>query len=306
MNPDYKALFLEESQSQIKQWEDALLVLEKSPEDQDTLQELLRAIHTLKGSAGFVGCEELRNLAHRLESIMVQQKGEDAQLLPGVIDLLFEGLDAVRRIIDAFAQDQQVEGVAKALLDRLDERLGTAVPPGAPEPSGRRGPLYRINIHIEAPAAERYLRALLVQTRLEEIGTIVAVNPTLEELRLQDAEFEYGVVVETDRPRRRWKPPSTSIRSTSSGSSRAGPPPAHRRSAARRNARTRLPPKPAAPPLRKRRTWSACRPPSWMPCSTSWASWWCRTPGSCPWRATCAARSGTRRWWAVWRRRPRC
>jgi len=201
MNPDYKALFLEESQGQIKQWEDALLVLEKSPEDQEMLHELLRAIHTLKGSAGFVGCEEMRNLAHKLESAMVPEKDEDPRLLPGVIDLLFDGLDVVRRIIDAIDVGDPVEGTARALLDRLDERLGTpAAAQAAPQPTAPRGPLYRINIHIEAPTAERYLRALLVQTRLEEIGTIVAVNPTLEELRLQDAEFEYGVVVETDRP----------------------------------------------------------------------------------------------------------
>ncbi len=197
MNADYKALFLEETQVQLKEWEDALLALEEKPGDAALLSQLRRALHTLKGCAGFVERGDLQSLAHDLESIIPGDG--DAAGPPGadIMDLLFEGLDGAREIVDSFARDLPPGDAARSIRERLAAVLAQKAPSGPSGPGN--GTLYRVRIHIDAPSTERYLRALLAQTRLEEIGTIIAVRPTLEELRMQDAEFDYGVVIETER-----------------------------------------------------------------------------------------------------------
>ena len=65
---EYRNIFLEESQDQLQEWEDSILSLEKSPSDGETIDRLFRAVHTLKGSAGFVGFEGIQNLTHELET----------------------------------------------------------------------------------------------------------------------------------------------------------------------------------------------------------------------------------------------
>jgi two-component system chemotaxis sensor kinase CheA len=200
VNPeDYKALFLEESQGQLTEWEDALLALERNPQDSAQLHRLLRAVHTLKGTAGFVDCGDLQTLAHQLESAVTGGGEEEPEATPEVTGLLFDGLDGARAIMEAFAAGRPTTEAARGVREKLSRLLADRAHAESEEKKkGAAGRLFRIGIHIEAPSAERYLRALLAQTRLEELGTIVVVRPTLEELRMQDAEFEYGVVIQTE------------------------------------------------------------------------------------------------------------
>ena len=51
--------FIIESSELVQEMENALLQLEKSPDDQDTINALFRAAHTIKGSAGVVGIENI-------------------------------------------------------------------------------------------------------------------------------------------------------------------------------------------------------------------------------------------------------
>ena len=61
---EYRAIFSEEAADQLREWEESLLALEKSPGDSEQVNRMFRAVHTLKGGAGFIGYDELAGLAH--------------------------------------------------------------------------------------------------------------------------------------------------------------------------------------------------------------------------------------------------
>ena len=142
---EYLAIFSEEASDQLREWEESLLALEKDPEDREPLNALFRAVHTLKGSAGFIGFDTLQRLAHDLESSLSSVRDGQRRYDDTLGGLLFEGLDLARSIIDAFAAGTgQGPGSAAAqkierFLARLAEAAGTGREPGtaaSPRPRG--------------------------------------------------------------------------------------------------------------------------------------------------------------------------
>src|SRR5271157_3950443 len=104
---EYLAIFSEEASDQLREWEESLLALEKSPQDKEPLNNMFRAIHTLKGSAGFIGFEGLQRMAHDLESSLSSVR-DGARPYDGALgDLLFKGLDLARIMIEAFTNGQE-------------------------------------------------------------------------------------------------------------------------------------------------------------------------------------------------------
>jgi len=217
---EYRALFLEESQDQIQEWEESLLNLEKTPSDREFLDTLFRSIHTLKGSAGFVGFGELQEMTHDLESTLQDVRDGNTELVPEMLEALFNGLDLCRQMIEAFAEDHPFEGSTASLLDALQklqsspeetnikEEKDSEEETNAPDTGtdsrdklDKRGEekIYSIYIEIDAMKKEAYLRALLVQSKLEEIGKIITIKPSLEGLRLIDDDFKFQIVLETER-----------------------------------------------------------------------------------------------------------
>jgi two-component system, chemotaxis family, sensor kinase CheA len=190
----YRELFLEESQEQLQDWENALLGLEKAPGDRELIGSLFRAVHTLKGAAGFVGCADLQAFLHEVESILQPIRDNGEALPAGMTESLLEGLDASRSSINAFSRSKKCVMDAQVVLDHL------RTPPPRREPADRKR-FFRIAIEVTAPPRERYLRSLLVQSRIEELATIITLSPALEQLRLQGGDFRYEMVVETSRRR---------------------------------------------------------------------------------------------------------
>ncbi len=92
---EYRTIFCEEAADQLREWEESLLALEKNPQDGEQINRMFRAIHTMKGSAGFIGYDALARLAHDLESSLQQVREGTGLLDATAASFLFEGLESV-------------------------------------------------------------------------------------------------------------------------------------------------------------------------------------------------------------------
>ncbi len=225
---EHKEIFLAEAEDHLRIWEQALLSLEREPSDRELLNKLFRSIHTLKGCAGFIECEEMQRLTHELESDLQAVRESGIPIGPELVEVLFDGLDMIKRLIGALAEDSEFDVDIEAVVSRAqglrdsmaspgqeelvggeglaeelppDEQAAAEAPPSqAQGQAGPEGPICQFDIQVVAEQREAYLRALLIQSKLEEAGRIVEISPPLEDLRLGTGEFRFRVMLETDKP----------------------------------------------------------------------------------------------------------
>ena len=76
--------------------EQGVLVLEENPADAATIDSIFRAFHTLKGAAGFLHLDALRDLAHDLESLLDAVRCSQLRITSEIIDLILAGADALK------------------------------------------------------------------------------------------------------------------------------------------------------------------------------------------------------------------
>jgi chemotaxis protein histidine kinase CheA len=76
-----------------------LLRLEADPQDSATLEEVFRAAHSLKGAARMLGVHDVETVAHHFEDALGAAKRGRMILSPQTIDLLYGGLDAIRKLV---------------------------------------------------------------------------------------------------------------------------------------------------------------------------------------------------------------
>jgi len=99
LDPEVISYFAPEAQEYVEAIEAALLRLEKNPQDPDTIQQLFRTAHTLKGSAYTVGFKAIGDLTHHVEDYMGAIRDGRMQMTPGVTDLFFRAVDVVRQLM---------------------------------------------------------------------------------------------------------------------------------------------------------------------------------------------------------------
>ena len=91
--------FVAESKEHLALANTELLNLENDPANQEALNSVFRAFHTIKGIAGFLDLQEIQTLAHDAESLMDLARKGTLTLSGDVIDVIFEALDAMGNLI---------------------------------------------------------------------------------------------------------------------------------------------------------------------------------------------------------------
>ena len=122
ISPEDLEVFLEEAQEQLDLLDEDIVRLEREEDTQPLLQEIFRAAHTLKGSAGMIGPHQMTDLAHSMENILDQFRLETLQVHTVIVDALLGGLDPLRTLKDDLSngQDRQIDiSCAVSLLDTL-------------------------------------------------------------------------------------------------------------------------------------------------------------------------------------------
>lgn len=132
LDAEVLSYFVPEAQEYVETLETHLLRLEKEPENQETIHQLFRTAHTLKGSAYTVGFQAIGDLVHHIEDFMGAVRDGRTRVMPGVVDLVLKAVDLVRTLM---RRDQNQVGKTRSRfmavmrdLKKLEQGLSLEAP----------------------------------------------------------------------------------------------------------------------------------------------------------------------------------
>lgn len=91
--------FIAEAYEHIEGSESGLLELESKPDDNEVLNLIFRAFHTIKGMAGFLNLTEIGSLAHSAENLLDLARKGELILVGANMDVIFESIDMLKKMI---------------------------------------------------------------------------------------------------------------------------------------------------------------------------------------------------------------
>ena len=97
---ELKLLFLEECLENIELLEQGLMRMSEGEGDAETLNEVFRAAHSIKGGAASFGYQPMSELTHHMETLLDEMRSERRPVVESDVDLLFTGLDIVQSILE--------------------------------------------------------------------------------------------------------------------------------------------------------------------------------------------------------------
>ncbi|MCT9096429.1 Hpt domain-containing protein [Haloarchaeobius sp. HME9146] len=118
---EYLRDFVQESEENITELNNALLELERSPDDDEAMGRIFRMAHTLKGNAGAMGFEDASNLAHAIEDLLEAVRSGQIEVTPELMDVIFGGVDELETMLDDVRAYGEIRTDASETIETLRE-----------------------------------------------------------------------------------------------------------------------------------------------------------------------------------------
>ncbi|HEX8948859.1 MAG TPA: Hpt domain-containing protein, partial [Dissulfurispiraceae bacterium] len=115
--------FITEAEETLEKIDPMFVSLETKGYDKDALNEIFRGMHTLKGAAGFLGFQQIVDVAHRAESIMKKLRDAEVELSRELMDVILKSVDNLRLLIFHIKLKDGIEEDLSGLLKELDNAL---------------------------------------------------------------------------------------------------------------------------------------------------------------------------------------
>ncbi|MCK5808433.1 chemotaxis protein CheA [bacterium] len=207
-----RQIFLEEAEDILLSFEQNLIELETNPDDTDSLNNVFRAVHTMKGSAGMVDFHHLAHFLHEVEELLVRMQKKMVTVNDEIISLLFECYD----IASVFINDS--DNIDNVLAKRIEQFSGRIQ-----KFQGIQSPIKSAALpdKEESDFAEKYIHIvmkfnpdifltgtdpLMLLRELSEIGTFISLKcdtatlPSLDELNFEVFYLSWDGVFKTTEP----------------------------------------------------------------------------------------------------------
>jgi len=118
--------FLLETHESLAQLDLDLVTLEKEPKERETLARAFRTVHTVKGTAGFLGFAKLQAVGHASESLLSRLRAGELVFNADIATTLLGVVDAIRRMLASIEQTEgEGDGDYSALIQTLDRLKST-------------------------------------------------------------------------------------------------------------------------------------------------------------------------------------
>ena len=226
----YLEIFIDESEEHLQTLSDCIMVLEKEPDNKDTINEVFRAAHSLKGMAGTMGFKRMQHLTHDMENVFQEVRSDRVKVTSGMIDLLFKCLDALEGYLDNIkstsdegTEDNEViikelndfiakvDGEAEAENKEVSEVKEAAPAATQEEKEGQEKielteeekkaireaesngqHIYAMTVRIQKDCLLKAARAFLVFKAVEDFGQILVYRPSSQDIEDEKFEFDFS------------------------------------------------------------------------------------------------------------------
>ncbi len=125
--------FLTETNESLAELDSALVKLERTPDDADTLSLIFRMVHTIKGTCGFLGLPRLERVAHSGENVLGKLRDKTLVVTPEIVTHVLAAIDRIKEIVAGLAETgAETAGDDAPLIAALDAVAMGHAPPAAP------------------------------------------------------------------------------------------------------------------------------------------------------------------------------
>ena len=229
----YLEIFIDESNEHLQTLSDELMVLEKEPENKDTINEIFRAAHSLKGMAGTMGYKRMQNLTHNMENVFSEIRNDKMKVNSKLVDVLFQCLDALESYVDNIRNTQDEgtddnEPIIKELNDFLANEGQENAQPEEEKPQEEAKPeggtdetitdvsladfeknavnealkkgmhVCNIHVYVDPNCILKAARAFLVFKNLEGHGDVIKSMPSVQDIEDEKFDFDFSIVFVTE------------------------------------------------------------------------------------------------------------
>jgi two-component system chemotaxis sensor kinase CheA len=189
----HRQAFKEEAYELLSALETSLLDLEESPDDQDAVGRVFRALHTIKGSGSMFGFDDLAAFTHEVETAFDLVRNNRLAVTKGLLDLSLAASDQIRILLDAAdgegsVDKDEIARILTALKGLIPAAQTGAVPPSPapaiPEAGEGSAATYRIRFAPHPDVFMKGINPLLLLNELRDLGecTVVAHTSSIPEL----------------------------------------------------------------------------------------------------------------------------
>lgn len=228
----YLEIFVEETKEHLQSINDNILVLENEPENKDTINEIFRSAHSLKGMAGTMGYKRMQTLTHDMENVFSEIRNDKLKVTSDLVDILFQCLDALEAYLDNIinTQDEGTDDNA-AIIKLLNDYLngGSGVAEQAAPQAAQAAPqtadgvvtdfskvnfadfeqhaimeagtknlnVYGVHVKIDPSCILKAARAFLVFKSVEELGEIIKSIPSAQDIEDEKFDLDFDIFVIT-------------------------------------------------------------------------------------------------------------
>ena len=227
----YLSMFIEESKEHLQSLNEQLLILEKEPDNNETINEIFRAAHSLKGMSGTMGYKKMQRLTHEMEDVFSEIRNGKVQVNAGLVDLLFQCLDELGKYLDniiatsdegsesneqlpellnAFVKNAGAAPAEKTVVSASATAVAVQEEAVAEEKFrnlkiaehekkaiekayelGKN--VFGLTVHISENCILKAARAFLVFKTLEEYGDVIKSSPEVQEIEDERFDFDFSI-----------------------------------------------------------------------------------------------------------------
>ena len=229
----YLEIFIDETKEHLQSLNTQILELEQNPENIDTINEVFRAAHSLKGMAGTMGYKRMQNLTHDMENVFSEVRNGHIKVNASMIDCLFQCLDALDEYLSniqesgdegtndneilikdlnamltgstekAEEKPQETQAAAEVSADSSKEKwkeipLGDAEKHVLSEAAKMGKNIIGLTVYVQESCILKAARAFLVFKALEDLGEVIISNPSAQDIEDEKFEYDFSIIMIAD------------------------------------------------------------------------------------------------------------
>ena len=227
----YLEIFLDETNEHLQNLNTQIPSLEQDPENMDTINEIFRAAHSLKGMAGTMGYKRMQTLTHDMENVFSEVRNGNIKVKADMIDVLFQCLDALEEY-NTNIRESSDEGTNDngALIKRLNDIMGGGSDDSAAPAEQEQAPqaqavdaaaaggfvgiklnenqqsvlgealkqgkrVYGLTVKVQESCILKAARAFLVFKAIEETSEIIVSDPSSQDIEDEKFDLHFSLII---------------------------------------------------------------------------------------------------------------